>query len=508
MTTAITTWSPQQLEIFDWFKTSIARGKHSRHLIVRARAGTGKSTTIRQGVAEAPEEDVLVAAFSKNIQLAMEAAFVDAGIKFDGDVKTLHATGLSCVSLYRNRIRVDFKSGRADALALAACGKDVPTDVVKLVSKLHTKAREIKPHATEFGELSTLQIAFECIPDRRFAPRFDAAYVERKALDAMVLAADVQDGATIDGADMIFLPLRNKWLVQRYDLVVVDEAQDMTVAQLEVAQGVLREGGRICIVGDDKQAIFAFRGADSGSLDRLKGELLAAELGLTTTYRCGKNIVDVARAYVPDFEAGPDNPDGVVRNLLPNETLYDAAAGGDFVLSRVNAPLVSIAMRLLRNGKRARVAGKDIGYGLKALLRKLNAKTIQDLVIRIGIWSEREVEIYTRAMQEAKNGRKAAFEAKIETINDQADMLTNLCDGARSVDEVFGRIEALFTDDGLGQAGVITCSSVHRAKGLEAERVFILRDTLRNDDQEEENICYVAITRAKRELVWVKKEQL
>jgi len=101
------------------------------------------------------------------------------------------------------------------------------------------------------------------------------------------------------------------------------------------------------------------------------------------------------------------------------------------------------------------------------------------------------------------NGRKKAMQDKAEAIKDQADMLVNLCDGAKNVDEVMTRADALFTDDGLGQAGVITCSSVHKAKGLEAERVFVLASTLRQGNKEEENICYVAVTRAKAELVWV-----
>jgi superfamily I DNA/RNA helicase len=160
-------------------------------------------------------------------------------------------------------------------------------------------------------------------------------------------------------------------------------------------------------------------------------------------------------------------------------------------------------MQLLRAGKRARVAGKDIGKGLVVLIRKLRGRSVPDLLSKIEAWATREVTRQNAAMATATNGRKKALQAKIEAIQDQADMLVSLADGAKSVDEVTTRIEALFTDDGLGMAGVITCSSVHRAKGLEADRVFILSETLRETNEEERNIAYVAITRAKKELVWV-----
>lgn len=318
----MTTWSVQQLAIFDWFAGTSDAGvrKSSQHLIVRARAGTGKSTTIREGVKRAPERSILIAAFSKAIQEAMAKKIAesvrDDGGAFNGEVKTLHAVGYACIRRFRERVKVAFNSDRADALALAACGNAAPSAILKLVSKLHTKGREVAPLAKQLGDLTALAITFECEPEEQFAAMgFDLAYVETKALQAMELAAQLKDGDTIDGSDMIFLPVRNGWLTRLYDLVVVDEAQDMTTAQLMIANGVLKLGGRICIVGDDKQAIVGFRGADGGSLDRLKGELLAHELGLTTTYRCGKAIVELAKGYVPDFEAGPNNPEGVVRDL-------------------------------------------------------------------------------------------------------------------------------------------------------------------------------------------------
>lgn len=539
------TWSDQQIDIFNWFKTSNlypnanavipTEGVRAQHLIVRARAGTGKSTTIREGVTRAPERNILIAAFSKNIQLDMERQLAKQDGIFNGKVQTLHAVGYACVRRFRERIKVEFTSDRADRLAKQACGPTAPDAIMRLVSKLHTKGREIVPHAAKRGDLSAIQVTFECEPDEQWErcqqcgqdrgehgawnlylqntnsvkPKlehefagYDATYVELKALKAMELASQVESGDTIDGSDMIFLPVRNGWLTKQFDLVVVDEAQDMTTAQLEIAQGVLVPGGRICIVGDDRQAIFGFRGADSGSLDRLKAELNAAELGLTTTYRCGRAIVDLARAYVPDFEAGLGVAAGEVQTL-PADALTGAAGPGDFILSRVNAPLVSIAMKLLRAGKRTQVAGRDVGKGLITLIRKMKARSVPDLLGKIEAWASRENARHTAQLKAASNGRKAAIQAKMEAVLDQADMMTSLTDEAKSVAEVETRIAALFTDDGLGAAGVITCSSVHRAKGLEADRVFILKDTLRNDTQEEENIAYVAITRAKRTLTWI-----
>ena len=498
-------WSSQQNDIFSWFEDMSLPHPHgsplyAQHLIVRARAGTGKSTTIREGVKRAPERNILIAAFSKDIQLEMQRLIAPFT---NGRVQTLHSVGLGCVRQYRENLKVEFNSTRADTLATAVCGRSCPDAITRLVAKLHTKGREIAPHATDPGDLIDIAIQFDCEPDETWAKSgYPLEKVEELALAAMELAADIKSGATIDGSDMIFLPVRNRWLIPQFDMGVIDEGQDMTNAQLEVGLGVVKPGGRICIVGDDRQAIFAFRGADSGSLDRLKGELQAAELGLTTTYRCGKVIVALAQALVPDFEAGEDNPEGEILEIFPHE-LTDAAGPGDFILSRVNAPLVSIAMKLLRSGKRTRIAGKDIGKGLVVLIRKLRANSVPDFLRKVESWCGRETRRLEAQMTSATEGRKKTIQTKIEGVIDQAEMLTSLADGAKNVDEITTRIESLFSDDGLGAAGMITCSSIHRAKGKEADRVFVLRDTLRNYNEEEMNLQYVAITRAKQTLVFV-----
>jgi superfamily I DNA/RNA helicase len=150
-------------------------------------------------------------------------------------------------------------------------------------------------------------------------------------------------------------------------------------------------------------------------------------------------------------------------------------------------------MSLLRRGKRARIAGRDIGKNLTIIVNKQKARSIDDLIEKLQAWAARE----THKLALAKR------EKDIEAVNDKLETLITLTDGCDSLADLIDRIEALFTDDGLGADGIITCSSVHKAKGLEAKRVFVLWNTMRDGNQEEKNIQYVAITRAKQELVYV-----
>lgn len=490
-------WSSLQEAFFSAYVTS------KRHIVVRARAGTGKTTSIVEAILRLltlnPERSIIVCAFSKDIANELVTRFVG----FNVVVKTLHAIGLSCVKRFWPDVKVSFSKDRENDLAQRACGPTAPDDIKKLVATLCTKGREIMPHATSGDELLDLAIKFECEPEAMWArDGFGIEYVCERAVKAMILAAAEKPLRTgIDGSDMIFLPVRNGWLRPMCDDVVVDEAQDMSAAQLEIAQGICR--GRITVVGDDKQAIYGFRGADSGSIDRLKNELDAIEMPLNITYRCAKSIVREAQRFVPDFEAGENNPEGVVMSLDMIKLTKEASAG-DFILSRVNAPLVSVAMSLLRSGKRTRIAGRDIGAGLISLIRKMKARSVPELLKKISAWEQRELErLLARFEGKGDLSQNSTYMTRQDAIHDQAEMLVSLTDGAPSVSEVEQRITALFTDDGLGVAGMITCSSVHKSKGLEADRVYILADTLRNNSDEERNICYVAITRAKSTLVYV-----
>lgn len=496
-------WSAQQSGIFEFF----ANGKGN--LVVRARAGTGKTTTIVEGVVNhAKDKRRLVAAFNKRIADELQKRL---GSK--ADAKTLHALGFGFVRKHLGAIELDsklpWKSRRKRALAVAAVGSELPEPMITLVADMITYGREMNPFAETAEDLLDIAYEMDCVPDTSYeALGWNIEKVCEYAAEGMRLAK--KPTKYIDFSDMLFLPVVNGWAVPSYDLVCIDEAQDMNACQLFLAQGVCKPGGRVVVVGDDRQAIYGFRGADSNSIDRLKTELQATELPLTITYRCPRLVVEEANRIVPDYSAAPEAPAGTISNVVITDLAKHAVAG-NFVLSRTNAALTKTCMELLRNNIRAKIEGKDIGKRLQTIAKDLtkagkstwpNTKmTLADFAEKLTEWENKEVEKALRADRESR----AAL------IADQAACLRILSEGLNIVDELLFRIDDLF-GEAAQQHGVVVCSTVHKAKGLESKRVFILRDTFypgRRDKMsagrllEESNIEYVAITRAMTELTWV-----
>jgi superfamily I DNA/RNA helicase len=486
-------WSEQQQAIFNWF----AEGRGN--LVVRARAGTGKTTTIVEGVRHAHvghgvRGKSLVAAFNKKIAEELTGRINDPAV----EVKTLHGLGFGLVRRQWQGVRLDEEKGQR--VAEKACGEQAPAPFVTLCKRLVAVAKGAAPFATE-DQLLDLALDFDLVPDDHWQK---AGWTVRGLAEAAHRALELatkNDGA-IDFDDMVYLPVRLRWSVELYDLVVIDEAQDMNASQIALALGAVRRRGRVCVVGDDRQAIYGFRGADSGSLDRLKTELRAAELGLTITYRCPRLVVEHAARIVPDYTAAPNAPEGIVRNLDARQ-LYDDAKEGDFVLSRKNAELVKACLGFLRRGVRAKIEGRDVGKSLAAVLKRArNPATIPDFLRWLAQWQTTETDrLYATATPAALR--------RVATIEDQAECLRALAEGLTTPRELEARVASMFEDTaGKGGSNFVLCSSVHRAKGLERPRVYVLTATLypgkgSRANVEEQNIEYVAVTRAQEELVLV-----
>lgn len=486
------TWSPQQIAIFDWFKNP-----ERKRAIVPAGAGAAKTSTIIEGLNYAPEMRILLCSFNKAIAQELQSRIENPY----AEAKTFHGLGSGLIIRHWGRMQLD--GGRGRRLAERVMGPGAPDAMVALVAKLASLGKEMAPYAKDADALAQIAYTMDIIPDPEWEEEgWTVERIAGLALRAKNLSHE-KDG-TIDFSDMIYLPVALNWVTPSYDLVCVDETQDLNATQIELATRSISKRGRGIAVGDENQAIYRFRGADSESMSRLAKEWAGAEiLPLTVTFRCAKSIVREANRIVPDYHAAEWAPEGVVRSIGATKLPQEAKAG-DFVISRKNAPLVRVCLSILRTGTRAKVEGRDIGKNLQALIRKLKAKSLPDFLKKLEIWADREVKRLAHLKPEIAE-RKGA------EIEDTAETLRVLADGLSGLPELEARIEHLFADDvAAGRTSMVVCSTIHRVKGLEADRAFILRGTLatgkRAAKQEEMNCEYVAITRARRELIWVEGE--
>lgn len=483
-------WSNQQLAIFDWFKN----GKGN--LVVRARAGVGKTTSVIKAIEYAPEAKILLAAFNKRIQVELAAKLTNP----KAEAKTLHSLGYAFIRQSWGSVRLDDQVDwdRAER----GCPRNTPKAVVACVKKLASVLKNASPLGS-VSDAVELAYTFDCLPPDGFDETYSVTDVASFAVAARNLATIRDSAGRISFDDMVYVPIATNMVRAWYDLVCVDEAQDMNAAQLILAQRACRKGGRIVLVGDDRQAIYGFRGADSGSLDRLKTELNAVELGLTITYRCPKQVVALASQIVPDFQAAPEAPEGVIEDG-GFAKMISQAKPLDFVLSRTNAATVDACLALLRAGTPARIEGKDIGQNLLALIKSVGksfgvSADIATFVEKSSKWGARE------AAKVAARGTESAQKAA-DLILDKIATLQVLTEGLTSVSELEGRISALFSDSDSNPRPAVVVSTVHKSKGLESNNVFILDHTFRFNGGEELNIRYVAITRSKGRLVFINEQ--
>lgn len=495
-------WSAHQEAVFH------AALRTQRHLVVEALAGSGKTTTIeelvRRLLEQTPGIRILCCAFNVRIRDELKAR-MPAG----ADVLTLNGLGYAAIRARWKGVTVNPK--RTRELVERAVPRDVTRDDRSRVERLCRLAKSwVVDGDADLRQLMhehDLGIEWDNYPALGSAPgdwsqpdRYDESHLFGWVRQVLHLSR--QESGKVDFDDQVYIPAASEWSTGSYDVVLIDETQDLSRGQIRLALRALRRGGRVVAVGDRHQAIYGFRGADSESMVRLVEALRQTSasvevLPLSVCYRCARTILDEARAMVPEIEAAPGAVEGVVRSSSAARLYQGMERGelreGSYVLSRTNAPLVPLCLYALQCGIRATIQGKDIGRALAALLRRADRDDVREAMAWLREWVNAE-----SARLEAAGQTDA-----VEGLRDRFACVAALSQGCRVVDEVLRRIDALFCDDGGPR---LIFSSVHKAKGLEADTVYLLADTFfhkRGDPREERNLYYVAVTRARRELVLV-----
>jgi len=478
--------SKYQLDIYE----AAARG--DKPIAVKAVAGAGKSHVIKE-VVRAASGPRLITAFNKHIADHLKGQFTDRDVR----VSTIHSMGYGALAeACSTKLKLDDEKGYKLIRAYlndypstwANAGFDSAYDCVPALRELYEFARLslVSPHAQDMFIEAASAYDLTCTP----------ALVEALPTLLKRNAKLAEDDGQIDFTDMIHLPCRWDLQVTKYPLVFVDEVQDLNPCQLALVLKARAKGAGGMFVGDPAQSImqFAYAGLDSFNEARIAVD--AQVLPLSICYRCPTSHIKLAQELVPEIEAREDAPEGSVyggtsraMSALLKDQLFDST----MILCRNTAPLIATCLSLIRAGIPAHVKGRDIGRDLVTTIRAASKGNIAALDDDLTTW-QHDQEERLRATQ-APKGKYAA-------LQDRVDGALAAAAGVRaaSVPDLLAQIQTLFADGANG----VTLSTVHRAKGLEADRVFIIRpDLLTRDTQSEANVEYVAKTRSRSILGFV-----
>lgn len=351
-----------------------------------------------------------------------------------------------------------------------------------------------------------------------------------------------------DFTDQIYAPCYHGWsLDSKLDCIMVDEFQDMSSLKHMMLEKIVKADGHIICVGDPKQSIYGFAGSHADSIgagvERFNMDEMPMNHCFRQTHTLSKEVRDLMGTDLDGnitrfmSHESPDMieswPNGESSQVVTHGVAADMLQAGDMVLNTMSAQLVIMALDCLRMGKKVAIAGggkmeskirfeslsllaNDVDCTPRAFESALADKKAKLLVKLEGN--------YAGDVTKAKNDEKYAqfedIEASIMALIEQwftSGSTTEFVakDGSDWLQELFG-------DD---DDEAIMFSTIHRCKGLEFERVFLLCDRVVTDEegddklvsnwmwswvchddkgvQEHLNIIYVALTRAKTTNVYV-----
>jgi len=504
-----TVWTEEQLAIFE----KVAGMEPGSSLAVKARAGTGKTTTAIESLfhIRRPGEDNRAAFLAFNKKNGAEL-----NRKTPGNVRgaTFHAMAMSILKknpdvgkmwkLAKKKIEGRRYKLRAPAVQLASLGKNLG---IGLPGGVPDRLDIWEQLVTEYGI--------------RHQKRFS---VEEVAFEARSLfEVSLRDFSTLDFDDFLYSVARDGVGAgfKPLDWLYVDEFQDSNPTQMLMMDQIRKASDghtRFVLIGDPKQAIYGWRGAGVHSFDLGVRRYKADVLPLTTSWRCPQKVILSAQELVPDIRARPEAPEGEVLSVTANAFDVAEVQDGDVVLCRNNAPLFSLALEAVDRGRAVHVAGKGLDRKIQKVFERLFGSTkrrsrdpndrsvFSDEIVRVGD------EYKDRPFA------KALILDEVLAARSVWDILRRTSDPWQDHEEFYQDAETqlrkLFFDPSGGKpARGVVLSTIHMSKGMEWDNVYFYQPELIPSKasqalggwhlEQEANLDYVARTRAKNRLIFV-----
>ena len=344
-----------------------------------------------------------------------------------------------------------------------------------------------------------------------------------------------------------------RWNPDGYKVVLMDEVQDFNECQLIMAQKLKEAGCRVIGVGDPNQAMYGFRGANAQAFEKLKGIIGSGESqALPINFRSGGNIIDWVKnnTHVQNLQTAPHlegqgkvyadggtNPpvgyeefiDSVSDEFKSNRQTSESTA----IICRTNAPLAHAALHFLKNDVDFQIVGKDLSRDLVEIIKKTTfskpenvsiegyadklASHLQDVEDK---WSNKiskrdeikELKEFVSVMTSVlyylaeKDYKESENSRPMQTVKDFQIYLERKLGGLDPDNEKDASI--LKSQDPKKK---ITLTTAHKSKGLEWERIFLMRPQeydpqrpsikTQEQAQQEMNAWYVAATRGRNTLM-------
>lgn len=493
-----------QKDIYDF----VAHGKGNA--VIDAKAGSGKTTTLINSLSLIPDKyKILFVAFNKHIVAELTQKI---GEKKNIDIKTVHSLGLSMIK--RNFIEEKVEINEYKYRTYLKKNLQLLTDIETKPFNKNEKNEYINNinNLINLGRLNMCQSKKEF---EKIISRYDIAPIDDEIDIALkVMAWGKENYSTIDYTDMVWLPveLNLKPIGYQYDWIFVDELQDISDVQRELILKCFKRGTRMLGCGDPSQCIYSFSGSSPEAFKRFQDLKNTITLPLSISYRCAKNIVKLANGIVPSLMASDNAIDGLVEYNSHVSNISD----GDMVLCRNKYPLFKLYMMLLKLGKKSYIKGNDIEDGLTKLIDSCDKEFLNKDLRQDGVF----VRLYEKMFDDRNRLMlskgldlyDSTFSDYIMKQYDDIKALEALSYGINTSDELKNRIAKVFSND----VNSICLSTIHKAKGLESNNVFIICKSLIPSKSakldwelvQEKNLEYVAYTRAKKKLSFISEKEV
>lgn len=296
-------------------------------------------------------------------------------------------------------------------------------------------------------------------------------------------------------------------------VLVIDEAQDMDQHEFGLVELLMEHNPdmHVIAVGDDDQNIYQFRGSDSKYLKTLITKYGAKQYSLVDNYRSCTSVIGFANRFVKEISNRMKTEDirpvtvesGQVKLIrhsckhmelpLVEDLLSEKGSGTACILTHTNQEALRILSILQQKHIPAKLIQSMDGFDIYDIAEiRFFLKKIQEdqasPVISDAQWENARKALDHRYQKSTCLPVIQEILSTFETANEKK---------YRTDFEVFlheSKLEDFYTSE----QGVVMISTMHKSKGREFDRVYmLLNSALKNDDPEKREL-YVGITRAKQ----------